>query len=772
MIGYQFMGRAHANAWRQVGRFFELPAEVELAVVCGRIRGAVDAAAAKLGFAEAATDWEKVVRRRDVDVVDICTPGDSHAEIAIAAAEARQGGALREAAREQRRRRGAHARRGRRRGRRAHGLPQLPARARRRAREAARRSRPPRQLHHWRGTYLQDWIVDPAFPRVWRLERARAGSGALGDIASHSIDLARHLVGEIREVSGLLETFVAERPLPEGRGMAKVDVDDAALALVRFEGGAIGTIEGTRFAPGRKNFNRFEINGSRGSLAFDLERMNELELYEETGAESGFRTILATDPSHPYVAGWWPPGPHPRLRAHLRAHHRGLRRGRSGREGRHARLRGRRPRTSACSTRSSARPRAGAGRASDALAPAWARALRRGDPDRVGRAGLPVQGGRRARGPRLAARALHRARRWARASTARVTGCPAELPEGMTLSDWAGRRAACPRRPSRSTWTRGTASTWRKATATRAAPRTTAATSYWLEDDLASTSVEDRRAYYEKWVKAGRVEEPELFTKRADRALVRRGRRRRRQGGPRARAGALERLGERHLRGRALARRRPLRDRDPERVPAEAGRRRATPPEVETLATGFGVKTSLSGHDLHGLVLRPRREDLLLDGRPRLQRADARRPPPGAADGSRARRRVPHEPRRQRARGLRGGAAQSAGARLRRPRQPLHRRQQRRRRRQGAHRLRGRGRRLGLGDARASRWSATTCAGRGTPRSSGSCNTRRSRPGSCRRSRTSRTGPRGSRTTRGSGCRSASPGASSSATTATSRAEA
>jgi predicted dehydrogenase len=164
------------------------------------------------------------------------------------------------------------------------------------------------KIHHWRGTYLQDWIVDPAFPRVWRLEKAKAGSGALGDIASHQVDLARHLVGEISEVSGLLETFVRERPLPQGGGMGRVDVDDAALALARFENGAIGTIEGTRFAPGRKNFNRFELNGSRGSLAFDLERMNELELYEEKGAESGFRTILATDASHPYVGAWWPPG--------------------------------------------------------------------------------------------------------------------------------------------------------------------------------------------------------------------------------------------------------------------------------------------------------------------------------------------------------------------------------------------------------------------------------------------------------------------------------
>jgi predicted dehydrogenase len=156
---------------------------------------------------------------------------------------------------------------------------------------------------------LQDWIVDPAFPRVWRLEKSKAGSGALGDIASHSVDLARYLVGEVVEVSGMLETFVKERPLPDDPStLAPVDVDDAALMLVRFDNGAIGSVEATRFAPGRKNYNRFEINGTKGSLAFDLERMNELELYVEEGPESGFRTILATDASHPYVAGWWPPG--------------------------------------------------------------------------------------------------------------------------------------------------------------------------------------------------------------------------------------------------------------------------------------------------------------------------------------------------------------------------------------------------------------------------------------------------------------------------------
>jgi predicted dehydrogenase len=166
-------------------------------------------------------------------------------------------------------------------------------------------------IRHYRGTYLQDWITDPKFPLVWRLDKRKAGSGALGDIAAHSIDLARFLVGEITEVSGRLETFVKERPLPGNpRRKGRVTVDDAAAAVVKFRNGALGTIEATRLAPGRKNYNRFEINGSRGSLAFDLERMNELEVYLESDPRSvrGFHRILVTESSHPYVKAWWPPG--------------------------------------------------------------------------------------------------------------------------------------------------------------------------------------------------------------------------------------------------------------------------------------------------------------------------------------------------------------------------------------------------------------------------------------------------------------------------------
>jgi predicted dehydrogenase len=308
MIGYDFMGRAHSNAWRQVVPIFDPPLTPVLKVVCGRTPDKVQAAAARLGWQEHATVWQEVVERDDIDLVDICTPGDSHKEIVLAAARsgkailcekplANRVGDAQEMLDAVNRAGVVHMI--------CHNYRRAPAVAlARQWIEAGKLG----EIRHYRGTYLQDWIVDPDFPRVWRLEKAKAGSGALGDIASHSIDLARYLVGEIREVCGLLETFIDERPLPDGPGRGKVDVDDAALALLRFENGAIGSVEGSRFAPGRKNYNRFEINGSLGSLAFDLERMNELELYTEQGAESGFRTVLATEAEHPYAGAWWPPG--------------------------------------------------------------------------------------------------------------------------------------------------------------------------------------------------------------------------------------------------------------------------------------------------------------------------------------------------------------------------------------------------------------------------------------------------------------------------------
>jgi predicted dehydrogenase len=309
MIGYQFMGRAHSNAWRQVSHFFDCPVEPVMKVVVGRNEAAVKDAAGKLGWEEAATSWEEVINRPDIDLIDICSPGEAHKPQAIAAANAKrivfcekplantlkEAEAVLEAAKKNK---VIHML--------CHNYRRAPAVTLAQQMIAAGELG---EIYHYRGTYLQDWPVSPDMPLYWRFDKKIAGSGALGDIASHSIDLARYLVGEITEVSGLLKTFIKERPLPnDASKKGKVTVDDAALSLVKFKNGAIGSIEGTRFALGRKNYNRFEINGSKGSLVFDLERMNELEHYDDRGVSSGFKTILATDPAHPYFKAWWPAG--------------------------------------------------------------------------------------------------------------------------------------------------------------------------------------------------------------------------------------------------------------------------------------------------------------------------------------------------------------------------------------------------------------------------------------------------------------------------------
>jgi predicted dehydrogenase len=311
MIGYAFMGKAHSNAYRQVPAFFSPRLEPHMKVVCGRNREGAESAARTYGWEEAATDWREVVTRPDIDLIDICTPGDSHAEIAIAAAQAGKAvfceKPLANTIEEAEAMLAAVEK---------HGVPHMICHNYRRVPAVAFAKSliddgRIGDIRHYRGTYLQDWIVDPTFPLVWRLRKEHAGSGALGDIASHSIDLARYLVGEITSVAGLLETFIPERPLPDDpSSRGDVTVDDAALSLVRFENGAIGSIEGSRMAPGRRNFNRFEINGSNGSIAFDLERMNELEVFFRDDADTvqGFRTISITQPDHPYTGHWWPPG--------------------------------------------------------------------------------------------------------------------------------------------------------------------------------------------------------------------------------------------------------------------------------------------------------------------------------------------------------------------------------------------------------------------------------------------------------------------------------
>jgi predicted dehydrogenase len=324
MVGYGFMGAAHSQAWRNVSAFFELPLQPNMKVLCGRDATAVRAAADKFGWAEVETDWRAVVQRDDIDLIDICTPGSGHAEIAIAAlqagkhvlcekplantvAEAEAMAAAAEGAATA----GAVAMIG-------FTYRRVPANAFARQLIAAGRLG---EIRHVRAVYLQDWIVDPEFPLVWRLKREDAGSGALGDLGAHLVDLAQFLIGDrLVSVTGLTETFIRERPLPGSySGLAagaasdergQVTVDDAALFLGRFAGGALGSFEATRFATGRKNGLRIEINGSKGSLAFDLERLDELELFESTGpaTEQGFRRILVTESDHPYLAAWWPPG--------------------------------------------------------------------------------------------------------------------------------------------------------------------------------------------------------------------------------------------------------------------------------------------------------------------------------------------------------------------------------------------------------------------------------------------------------------------------------
>ncbi len=312
LIGYAFMGRAHSNAWRQVSSFFSPKLTPRLKVICGRDEIAVKKASRRLGWEEWATDWRKVVSRPDIDIVDVATPGDSHARIAMAAARAGKAilceKPLANDVREAKQMLAAV---------RKAGVVHMLCHNYRRApavmlaRELVATGKLGR-IHHYRGTYLQDWPVDPSVPLVWRFRKSKAGSGALGDILSHSLDLGRFVLGsEIVEVAGAMETFVKQRPLPENpRKKGRVTVDDAALALARFDNGAIASIEGTRFAPGRRNYNRFEVNGSRGSLAFHMERMNELEYYslDDDPKVQGFRQILATDPGHAYFKAWWPAG--------------------------------------------------------------------------------------------------------------------------------------------------------------------------------------------------------------------------------------------------------------------------------------------------------------------------------------------------------------------------------------------------------------------------------------------------------------------------------
>lgn len=311
MVGHAFMGAVHSHAWRSVHRFFDSPLVPRLAVLGGRDEARAKAAAEKYGWEDVETDWRKLVARDDVGLVDVCTPGDSHAEIAIAALEAgkhvlcekplansvAEAEAMAEA-----------ARRARERGVRAmvaFNYRRVPALAHARNLVA---SGALGEIRHVRSVYLQDWLSDPEAPMTWRLRKESAGSGALGDLGAHIVDAAQFVTGDlITGVSALTNTFVKQRPSESG-GTDEVTVDDTALFLARLSSGAVASFEATRYALGRKNSMRLEVNGSKASLAFDFESMNELQWYEGTGTEAGFRRILVTEPQHPYVSAWWPPG--------------------------------------------------------------------------------------------------------------------------------------------------------------------------------------------------------------------------------------------------------------------------------------------------------------------------------------------------------------------------------------------------------------------------------------------------------------------------------
>lgn len=323
MIGHGFMGAAHSQAWRVAPRFFDLPRHPEMNMLVGRQLAAARTAATHWGWTEVSTDWRAVIERNDIDVIDIVTPGDTHAEMAIAALAAGkhvlcekplansvpEAEAMADAAKEAWSR-GIHAMVG-------FSYRRFPSTAFARQLVASGRIGEVRQV---RAEYLQDWLADAEAPLTWRLEKSKAGSGALGDIGAHAIDLAEYVTGlQLTAVSGIVETLVSERPvMGEQVGLSgtatavrgRVTVDDVALFHGRFDSGALGSFEATRFRTGRKNAFRLEVSGSEGALAFDFERMNELELYDGRAdpMTSGFQRIMVTEHDHPYMAPWWPTG--------------------------------------------------------------------------------------------------------------------------------------------------------------------------------------------------------------------------------------------------------------------------------------------------------------------------------------------------------------------------------------------------------------------------------------------------------------------------------
>lgn len=322
VIGGGFMGKAHSNAWIKVTKFFDVIYNINLKVIVGN-NSPMEAFAERWGYDEVSYNWQSVVERDDIDIIDICTPTYMHKDMIIKSLNAgkhvmcekpftlsysdaleildasNKSGALQYL---------------------NHNYRRVPAIVL--AKQLVDEGRLGK-IYHWRGAYLQDWIINPEFPLTWQLKKETAGGGPLYDLSSHALDLARFIIGEPVAVTAVNKTFINERPLPgtgaaafvAGSGIDKtkkapVDVDDTSFAIVEFENDALGSIETSRYACGRKNYNDFEIYGSKGAVHFNLERLNELEFLDATGPgrEQGFRRILATEADHPYMNAWWPSG--------------------------------------------------------------------------------------------------------------------------------------------------------------------------------------------------------------------------------------------------------------------------------------------------------------------------------------------------------------------------------------------------------------------------------------------------------------------------------
>lgn len=315
VVGHSFMGKAHSHAWRNVNAFFPDAPPVARRVLVGRDERRTAAAAAQLGWEEVATDWRAVLERDDVDLVDVCTPGDLHAEIALAAlaagkhvlvekplansvGEAEAMTAAAAAATEA----GVFSMVG-------FNYRRVPALVLARRLIAEGRIGQVRQV---RISYLQDWLADDSAPMTWRLRRETAGSGVIGDLASHAVDQLGFLLGQsVASVSGHLTTFVDQRP--GDSGLERVTVEDAAWATLWTDGGAVASLEVSRMAAGRKNSLQIEVFGAEGSVAFDLESLNQLRVYDArdragTTLTAGPTSVLVTEPEHPYLDAWWPAG--------------------------------------------------------------------------------------------------------------------------------------------------------------------------------------------------------------------------------------------------------------------------------------------------------------------------------------------------------------------------------------------------------------------------------------------------------------------------------